>query len=463
VWNRTWEGYEELVKELKEATELAASGDLSVEDGAAHSALAILLERLRDAWEALTGSDDQNHFLEWLEETSLVHGDDGEADEDAGRLLDTLDGLLIAAVQEIEQIRTSGLGAAELEAELSALWRRTYAHVAAEEEDRLAETWLGRGRAITSLYPDPNRRRQLYKTSLPPLSGSILLDRVDEIRTILSSGTDYAERSPESQFEFVRAVIEKLGEVPAFRISTKFGRSKKPFTDWEKLLRWWLCKTSLKKQPKAKELGPWFAFVADNFIYRGNWGLGSLIGVMMDKGDATGPVDALSMDDWPRSGLPWIGFWLKELVNWGTLDPVAAFLLARGDAIDRSQAELDAKDYYAQLDDVADPNDKLDPRRIRDWVQERRIPEPVAEVSRNIALEVNLARPASQYLTRRLSVFPLASGDTLSWIDPAGYSVASSGRPKDWEDQPSRYRFELSVDQRLVSGEPYLPHRRDAQ
>jgi len=463
VWNRTWEGYEELVKELKEATELAASGDLSVEDGAAHSALAILLERLRDAWEALTGSDDQNQFLEWLEETSLVHGDDGEADEDAGRLLDTLDGLLIAAVQEIEQIRTSGLGAAELEAELSALWRRTYAHVAAEEEDRLAETWLGRGRAITSLYPDPNRRRQLYKTSLPPLSGSILLDRVDEIRTILSSGTDYAERSPESQFEFVRAVIEKLGEVPAFRISTKFGRSKKPFTDWEKLLRWWLYKTSLKKQPKAKELGPWFSFVADNFIYRGNWGLGSLIGVMMDKGDATGPVDALSMDDWPRSGLPWIGFWLKELVNWGTLDPVAAFLLARGDAINRSQAELDAKDYYAQLDDVADPNDKLDPRRIRDWVQERRLPEPVGEVSRNIALEVNLARPASQYLTRRLSVFPLASGDTLSWIDPAGYSVASSGRPKDWEDQPSRYRFELSVDQRLVSGEPYLPHRRDAR
>ena len=46
---------------------------------------------------------------------------------------------------------------------------------------------------------------------------------------------------------------------------------------------------------------------------------------------------------WPRSGLPWIGFRLKELVNWGTLDPVAAFLLARGNASDSVQTELEAR------------------------------------------------------------------------------------------------------------------------
>lgn len=111
------------------------------------------------------------------------------------------------------------------------LWRRTYAHVAAEEEDRLAQTWLGWGRAITSLYPDPNRRRQLYKTSFPPRSGTILLDRVDEIRTILQAGSDYADRTPEQQFQFVRSVIALLGEVPAFRVSTKLGRMRKPFVD----------------------------------------------------------------------------------------------------------------------------------------------------------------------------------------------------------------------------------------
>lgn len=461
VWNRTWEGYEELVDELKEATELATTGELAVEEGSANSALAILLERLRDAWEELSGSDNDDQFAEWLEETAVVDGDDGHEGADTATLLDTLDGLLIAAIHEIEQMRAAGLGAVELEAELSALWRRTYAHVAAEEEDRLEQTWLGRGRAITTLYPEPKRRRQLYKTSLPPRSGSILLDRIDELRTTLQAGSDYADRTPEQQFQFVRGVIAVLGEVPAFRISTKLGRKKTPFSDWDKLLRWWLFRVSLKKQPQPKDLGPWFAFVADNFIYRGNWGLGSLIGVLLDQGDAAGPIDALTMDDWPRSGLPWIGFWLKELVNWGTLDPVAAFLLARGNARDRTKAEEDARDYYAQFDEETEPNDKLDPRRIRDWVAVRREMVPSRLVPSGMALDVQLERPTHDYLMRQLSVFPLVSGDTLRWIDPAGYAVAYCHRPSEWDDLPSHYRFELSVDRRQVTGEVYLPHRHD--
>ncbi|MET0438080.1 MAG: DEAD/DEAH box helicase, partial [Devosia sp.] len=461
VWNRTWEGYEKLVDELKEATNLASTGDLSVEEGTANSALAILLERLRDAWEELSGSDNDDEFTKWLEETAVVDGDGGGEGDDSETLLDTLDGLLIAAIQEVEQIRSASLSAGELEVELSALWRRTYAHVAADEESRLSHTWLARGRAITSLYPDRNHRRQLYKTSLPPRSGSILLDRVEEIRMTLQAGVDYADRTVEQQFEFVRSVIALLGEVPAFRISTKLGRKRTPFTDWERLLRWWLLKRSLKKQPKPKDLGPWFAFVSENFIYRGNWGLGSLIGVLMDQGDGAGPVDALTMEDWPRTGLPWIGFWLKELVNWGTLDPVAAFLLARGNARDRAQAEADAKDYYAQLEDETPANEKLDPRRVRDWVEARRPPAPPKRTSTIIAFDVRLERSARDYLSRQLSVFPLAGDDGLSWIDSAGYAVAHSERPADWDDQPSRFRFELSVDQRQVTGEPYLPHRQE--
>lgn len=460
VWNRTWEGYDLLVNQLIEATELAATGDLSVEEGNANSALAILLERLRDAWEDLTGDDDDDGFLEWLEITAVIEDADGDAASIG--LLDTLDGLLIAAIQECEQLRGAGLSPAELEAELSALWRRTYAFVAAEEEDRLAGIWLGRGKAITGLYPDPVRRRRLYKSSLAPRSGSMLLDRIDEIRAALEAGSDYADRAPEQQFQFVRSIIAHLGEVPAFRISTKLGKMRKPFADWEKLLRWWLFKSSLKPQPKPKELSPWFAFVADNFIYRGNWGLGSIVGLLMDSGDDSGPVDALSIDDWPRSGLPWIAFWLKELINWGTLDPVAAFLLARGNARDRAQAETEAQEYYAQLEDGTLPNDALDPRRIRDWVEERRPASPSRRAAADIVLGVRLERPAADYLARRISVLPLNHDGGLRWIDPAGYAVAQSDLPQGWDDQPSRFRFELAVDTRTVTGEPYQPHRLDS-
>lgn len=181
----------------------------------------------------------------------------------------------------------------------------------------------------------------------------------------------------------------------------------------------------------------------------------------MDKGDVAGSVDALTMDDWPRSGLPWIGFWLKELVNWGTLDPVAAFLLARGNARDRAQAEAEAAEYYAQLDEETEANDKLDPRRIRDWIEARKAPTPPRAAAVNIALDVRLERRKRDYLSRHLSVFPLMTEGSLRWIDPAGYPVASCNRPNNWDDQPSRYRFELLVDQRQVIGEAYLPHRRE--
>jgi hypothetical protein len=460
AFNRTWSGYEKLVEDLKDATKLAGAGDLSPSEGEANSALAMLLEALRDAWQALTSSDNDDDFIEWLEATSAI--DAGDAEDTAEHMLDTLDGLLIAAIQEVEQLRATDLDPADLESELLKIWQRTYAFVAADEQDRLALTWLGRGRAIKQLYPDADRRRQLYKTSLPPRSGTMLLDRIDVIRDALQAGGSYARVDAEAQFAFVRDIIARLAEVPAFRIGRKLGK-KKNFDEWEKVLRWWLFKKSLAVQPQPKDLGNWFSFVSENFIYRGSWGLGSVIGVLLDRGDTGEPLDALTIDDWPRSGLPWIAFWLKELINWGTLDPVAAFLLARGNARDRPQAEVDARAYYEAFDAAVGANDILDPRTIRDWVEARRPPtERVAAVA-GIELGATLERPAADYRFRTLSVLPLIVDNRLNWIDPAGYTVASSDLPSNWSDQPSRYRFELLVDTSTITGEPYLPHRREPE
>ncbi len=98
-------------------------------------------------------------------------------------------------------------------------------------------------------------------------------------------------------------------------------------------------------------------------------------------------------------------------------------------------------------------------RRTRDWVEARRPVVPPQRISSNIVLDVRLQRPARDYVSRQLSVLPLASGDGISWIDPAGYLVAYCDRPAHWDDQSSRFRFELSVNRRQVTGEPYLPHR----
>jgi hypothetical protein len=222
------------------------------------------------------------------------------------------------------------------------------------------------------------------------------------------------------------------------------------------LLRWWLAKTTLSTQPSPKEITRWYDFVAQNFVYRGAWGLGSLIGLLLDVAEGDQPIRALEIADWPRSGLPWIAFWIKELITWGTLDPVAAFLLARGAAIDRPQAEEYARAYYDGLPQNIDPNDALDPRTVRDWVDVRLVfpEEPLA--AREFTLEAMLVRPADEYLRPRLTVSPLEVEDRLIWVDPAGYMVARSEKPGDWPDNPSIFEFELDVPDTRIVGNQYL-------
>ncbi|MDX0481407.1 DEAD/DEAH box helicase [Sinorhizobium medicae] len=457
VWNRQWNGYNELTAKLEDAADMAAAGGATPDQQKAHSALAMLLSALRDAWETISDSDNDDDFMAWLETASI--GETENEDEKAAQYLDSLDAILLAFVQEVETLTAHDLAPTEMESELIRIWRHTYAYAAAEEEDRLAKFWLGRGSAIKTIYPDAVHRRRLYRTSLGPRSGEILLDRVDTIRSALVAGADYADRSIEGQLKFVIDILDLLSTVPAFAIGRTLG-TKKDFGDWQKLLRWWLARATLPKQPTANDLANWYKFVSENFIFKGSWGLGSVVGLLLDQGADGEQIDALKIEDWPESGLPWIAFWLKELMNWGTLDPVAAFLLARGDAIDRQSAEADAGAYYEAQDDDADPNSVLDPRLIREWVETRKATPKPADRRILPVLDAALARPATDYLAEQLSVFPIEEGEQLTWIDPAGYVVASSVRPAEWiEDVAREFTFDLSVARGEIKAEPYLPYR----
>lgn len=452
TYNRQWNGYESLVAQLEAAT--AAVGDL-IPDDQASSPLAHLLRELERAWRAVVGGGTEAEFIAWLEQTAVT--EQAAYPPSSHDYLDSLDAFLIAAIQEVEELKGIELDAAQLEAELANIWRRTYAHAASHGEAHLATIWLARGRAIKARYPDADERRRLYKTSLTPRSAKLLLDRAEAIRVKLSQGADYARWTVEEQFVFIRDVLAFLSEIPVFAIETKLGR-KKNFDDWPMLLRWWLAKSTLARQPRPNEVTNWYAFVANNFIYRGAWGLGSVIGLLLDTTDDGQPIRALEIADWPMSGLPWIGFWLKELISWGTLDPVAAFLLARGDAVDRPQAELDAKAYYEGRSAGEDANALLDPRTIRAWVEARQPARAGRTGIATVAIEVECVRPIEAYRQQRLVVLPLVEVDAIIWLDAAGYEVARSVKPGDWPQEPSRFQFELLVAVSLVIGEPYLPH-----
>ena len=448
---RQWSGYGELIRDLEETTTAAGTG---TPEDAASSPLGRLLDALEEAWFNLTSGGTPEEFLEWLEQTAVR---DAEDLDEAYQFLDSLDAFLLAAIQEVEELRGGELQPEELENELVAIWRRTYAFAAAEEEERMSAMWLTRGKVIKSLYPGAEERRRIYKSSLSPRSASRLLARADEIRSILQTGADYKDRSTEDQFEFIGSVLAMLSEVPSFRISTTLGR-RRNFHDWPKILRWWLAKDTLRPQPTPNQITTWYDFVAQNFVYRGAWGLGSVIGVLLDGAGTQTPVRALEIADWPRSGLPWIAFWIKELITWGTLEPVAAFLLARGDAIDRPQAEQDAIGYYDSLPQDIEANDALDPRRIRDWVERQRPVRDEATATEDLAVAVQLERPARDYLASQLAVLPLETSNDLIWIDGAGYPVARSGKPEEWPAEPSRFEFSLEILRQTITGRLYLPY-----
>lgn len=448
--SRQWDGYEGLVAGIEETTIATREG---MAEDEASSPLANLLRSLEAAWAQLTGGGNPEEFTAWLERTAVIDID-GEADS-AYKYLDTLDSFLIASIQEVEDLQSAELAPDELEAELIAIWRRTYAFASAQEEARLAAIWLARGRAIKAQYPNAIQRRRIYRTSLSPRSATNLLGLVETVRTALQNGARYARWDPEQRFSFIREILAILSQVPSFRISTTLGRNRN-FEDWPRLLRWWVTKTTLSTQPEQNQITSWYDFVAQNFVYRGAWGLGSLIGLLLDETEGEQPIRVLEIGDWPRSGLPWIAFWIKELVTWGTLEPVAAFLLARGDAINRPQAEEAARAYYDQLPRDTDANDALDPRTIRDWVDAQRMAQEELQAVQRFTIQATLVRPAAEYLRPRLTVSAFEVPGLLIWLDPAGYIVARSGKPDDWPDNPSTFEFELTVSDTRIRGNPYL-------
>lgn len=210
--NRQWNGYNELISQI-EAT--ATTAGEAVDQ--ASSPLEHLLRALEAAWRNLTGGGTSGEFTNWLEQTAVVGGPDNT--EVAYQYLDSLDAFLIAAIQEAEELQNADSTPDRIEAELTAIWRRTYAFAAAREEARLASAWLARGRTIKTHYSGAHRRR-IYKTSLTPRSATSLLDRAETIRARLQDGTAYARWPTEERFSFIRDVLQLLSQVPAFQIAT---------------------------------------------------------------------------------------------------------------------------------------------------------------------------------------------------------------------------------------------------
>jgi len=418
------------------------------------SPLAELLRLLWRQWTHLSGTEDELMYLEWLERTAPLEID---TVEDAGAVesLDALDSILLAAIVELEEVSDRPQGLDQLEDHLQRVWRQSYAHYAAAEERELERVFLRRSRALVErVYPTANRRRVLYRASVPPRSGARLIDLHPRLRGHLERGAPYSHWDPAERMSFVRGAVEILGTVEKFKPAEKAGRQE---VDWRDVLQWWLnpADTETGRVPTVPQRSNWHSYVRRNFQYKFNWGLGCFMSIAIAEAGGVQPLGMI-IDDWPQTGLPWIVLWLKELIVWGTLEPIAAYLLARGVATTRSHAESLAGAYYADSSSP-EPESSLNPAIIRRWVAPLAVPRREPAARPPLRIPAALQRDFAERSDRVWRVLPLRAHGRIQWIDPAGFALAESAAPAGWKDQwLHEWDFYLDHREGVVESEPYL-------
>jgi hypothetical protein len=442
--------YEELIQKLE------VTRDPALPTAGGRSALAELLISLQTQWRTAAKSTSETEFLKWLEVTATLNPSGSKPPAPADGLMETLDSLdsvLLAAIVEIESLAVVPLTPTELEGKLAEIWRRCYAHYASEHEARLGKWFLRRGQALTArIYPDAEQRRRLYRSGLPPRLGDQLMRLYPTVRQHLLTGADYAARDSGEQFEFIKVLVDLLSTHPKFALAPKTPGK----TAWGDILRWWLDPQGPVTPPSAKQVSYWYDYVATNFSYRFAWGVGCMLALAANEPHG-GTLQPTTLDGWDETGLPWIALWLKELIVWGTLDPVAAYLLGRGRAGTRPEASKLARQYFKSHQTLP-PNEQLHPATIRKWADT--LPKPSLSGLRTkprSPLNVKLERTFPKEAARRWRVLPAAVGDRISWVEPAGFVLAVGELPSSWastflEDGD----FFLDVDTQTVSYEPYL-------
>ncbi|MBF2066060.1 MAG: DEAD/DEAH box helicase [Calothrix sp. C42_A2020_038] len=401
-------------------------------------------------------SDD--NFITWLEQTAPLSYSNNlsEAELSVIETLDSLDSILLSAIVEIEQLKAKDLSPNELEEQLQKIWQRSFARYASVEQERLENLFIRRGKALkTEIYTDVSQRRRLYRTSLPPRDGNQLLTLYPKLKELFSNGGDYVIWTVEQRFHYIQNIVSNLATLSKFRLEEPSRN-----ISWNEILRWWLDPNAAAKKPTVSQISKWHSYISKNFTYRFNWGLGSVVALSIDEAFGGELVES-SLENWSQTGLPWIVFWIKELIVWGTLDPVAAYLLAKvEDVTTRKQAEELAQTYYQYISErETEPNEYLNAVNIRNWAEqsfsdvERHLPTPKPPKK----IDVNLLKDFSKAPSKNWRVVPLEVGNEIQWFDLAGVPLAICQKPENWQpDFLNTYDFTLDAENRIVSSTVYV-------
>lgn len=291
----------------------------------------------------------------------------------------------------------------------------------------MEQAFVRRGQAILQeIYPEREERSRLYQYGFTPYVGTRFEAVVPAFLDLLRQATDYGEASNGDRLELFAQLGELLAGDRGFGFRARSTQTDRALLEnWQDVLSWWMRGPD-HPAPAPEDLRSWQRFVSDNLDFRLGVGLGAVVARAWSDG-VDGALIVPSLAEWRNTTqLPWFGFWARELLRWGTLDPFVAFALAEGMARTRDEA-ADLRGQFDQWleerrEDIA-PDDRIDPqlflewRRTRDERSERRI--------RRRSLSATL--DGTDGRNGQYPVIPVVSNDTIHWLDASGYSLARSG------------------------------------
>lgn len=405
------------------------------------SPLAMLLHTIENKFRLLYGLSAEE-FLQWMDQISPL-----EVSENAGlavnepfaRLadsLDELDGVLLTAIEEVSSSKLAELNRIDLEAFLANLWQSTFSVVAAHQEAWLESAFVRRGHAIIStVYTDEAERKRLFQYGFTPHVGRRFEMVAPSIKELIQSADGYYEKNTTEKLDFFRKVGDFLTDNRGFGFRTRNTQTDiNLLENWHNLLSWWMSDPE-SDMPEPEELRAWQRFVTDNIEFRLGVAMGAVVAQAWSSG-ADNPLTIPSLSEWRQTtGLPWFGFWARELLRWGTLEPFVAFALSQGRAGTRSEAENLYPGFQAWMQSekvITEADDWIDPQNYLAWLHSTDVdPGEIRDVKSYAAELTGTDGRNGEY-----KVIPLNRDGAVYWIDASGFELARSNHLEDHQDSP---------------------------
>jgi hypothetical protein len=302
-----------------------------------------------------------------------------------------------------------------------------------------------RGRAfVERLYPSAEQRRRLYQYGFTPYVGRRFENLAPQIIAELQAAANYGGLAAEERFGLLFRLGDRLRAEPGIGFRVRATNTDQAIlANWIGVMGWWTQRPG-SPTPTADHLRSWQRFVSDNLEFRLGVAVGAAVAHAWGRG--AGGLLTPTLETWrATTGLPWIGFWFRELLRWGTLDPFVAFALAQGLTGTRERAAARRPEFEIWLaGNVAaiDAEALIDPQHFLAW--QRTLQRPFAGAAAVLASVAALTE--SDGRRGLYDVRPVLSERGIDWIDPAGFSIARSlVAAALLTGAPERHDFQLSV------------------